>query len=64
MGERVSRINDTKVELGRCTDDELYSMAGYITERVSQAERELQAIKEELESRLEGFDAPLELVAD
>lgn len=62
--ERITRINDTKIELGRCTDEELYQIAGYITERVDQAEAEMQAVKEELQRRLEGSDAPLEMVAD
>lgn len=51
MSERITRINDCKVELGRCTDDELYQMAQDAIARVQVAELEVAQISEELRRR-------------
>lgn len=61
--DRVNRINGCKVELARCTDDELYAMAHGIIERVDAAEKEMALIRDELQSRVQLGSLPLEEVA-
>ena len=46
--ERVTRINDCKVELSRCSDEEKMAMAEAAAERVMRAELELQRILDSL----------------
>lgn len=61
--ERVQRINDCKVELGRCSDEELAQMAQDAMQRAELAEREVRLISEELHYRHRAVDMPLEEVA-
>lgn len=51
MSERITRINDCKIELGRCTDEELYRMAEEAILRVQVAEMEVANISQELRRR-------------
>lgn len=51
MGERVARVNDCKVELKRCSHDELYAMAEDAMLRVQVAEIEVSKVAEELRRR-------------
>lgn len=52
--ERVSRINDCKIELGRCSEEELFAMAQEAITRVQVAELEVARINEELRRRRRG----------
>lgn len=63
MSERVTRINDCKVELGRCELNELYAMLGYIAIQKQRLESQEQEISEHVASRLAQTAAPLEEVA-
>lgn len=63
MSERVTRINDTKVELKRCTEQELMTIAMEAMKRAEQAEREVQQVAEELQSRHLLATTPMEAVA-
>lgn len=49
--ERITRINDTKQELARCSSDELIAMRGYVEARLAQAQADLAKIDNELISR-------------
>lgn len=53
--ERVSRINDCKVELGRCTDEELYQIAMDAMLRAEVAELEVAKVNAELSRRHQSF---------
>lgn len=61
--ERVTRINDVKIELGRCHDDELYALLSDIAKKRIDLDRAEQAVTETLQNRHYILDSPLEEVA-